>query len=294
MRLVCTIVTARRAVGSVGARPASIPEVQMASRSKAGTQPQTQPQIPAGTRSKGPLQSTSASPLSAASITVAVGFVALVICLVVFGSVAEGVRDKELFTVDAFVTPWLHAMASPFMDTVMQSATFLASNLVIPPLFAIAVVWCWVAGRRREALFLVIASGGSLILNETLKLFFARTRPQLTWATIQSDYSFPSGHTMNGLVFYVGLAIVLWSIFGRRAGLIALVAAIALSITVGVSRIYLGYHFFTDVVGGALAGTAWLLIVGAAFRTGPLYGLWRKTAPGESTGRGDGSGRKRS
>src|SRR5450759_5114863 len=85
-----------------------------------------------------------------------------------------------------------------------------------PPLFALAVAWLAWLHRPREALFLAIASGGSLVLNEMMKLFFQRPRPQLDWAQVLPDYSFPSGHTMNSLVFYVALAVVLWSVRGRR------------------------------------------------------------------------------
>src|SRR4029077_20950709 len=88
------------------------------------------------------------------------------------------------------------------------------------------------------------------------------------------DYSFPSGHTMNAFVFYTALALLLWSVFGRRVGPAALAIAVALALGVGVSRIYLGYHYFTDVVGGLLAGIVWLLIVGAAVRARPKWWSW--------------------
>jgi membrane-associated phospholipid phosphatase len=239
--------------------------------------------LPAGTSSKGPLRSRAGSPLPAATWTVAVGFVGLVVCLVVLGSLAEGVRDQEVFALDTVATPFLHALASPALDALMQAATFAGSNLVIPPLFVLAVVWLMAIRRRREALFLAIASGGSLALNETMKVFFQRARPELSYAQVLPDYSFPSGHTMNSLVFYVGLAIVLWSVRGRRTGLVALTIAIALSLLIGVSRIYLGYHYFTDVLGGLLAGAGWLLVVGAAFQTGPLWRLWRDHRPTDPT-----------
>ena len=239
--------------------------------------------LPAGTSSKGPLRSRAGSPLPAATWTVAVGFVALVACLVVLGSLAEGVRDQEVFALDTVATPFLHALASPALDALMQAATFAGSNLVIPPLFVLTVVWLMATRRRREALFLAIASGGSLALNETMKLFFQRARPELSYAQVLPDYSFPSGHTMNSLVFYVALAIVIWSVRGHRTGLVALTIAIALSLLIGVSRIYLGYHYFTDVLGGLLAGTGWLLVVGAAFQTGPLWRLWRDHRPADSS-----------
>lgn len=211
-------------------------------------------------------------------MTVAGGFIALAACLVVLGLLAESIRDREVNILDTLATPFLHGLASPALDQLMNAATFLGSNLAIPLLFALAVIVMLVLHRAREALFLAIACGGSLVLNETMKLFFARPRPQLPWAHVLPDYSFPSGHAMNSLVFYVALAVVLWSVFGRRVGLASLASAILLALFIGISRIYLGYHYLTDVVGGLLAGTAWLLIVAAAFRAGPLSRLGRHDA----------------
>jgi undecaprenyl-diphosphatase len=128
--------------------------------------------------------------------------------------------------------------------------------------------------RYGAVLFLGVASGGALLIDATMKLFFQRARPQVDWAQLLTDYSFPSGHTMNGFVFYVALALLAWSVFGRRTGLIALTVAALLALGIGVSRIYLGYHFFTDVVGGLLAGFVWLLVVGAAFRARPKWWQW--------------------
>ena len=82
------------------------------------------------------------------------------------------------------------------------------------------------------------------------------------------------------MVFYVAFAVVLWSVRGRRTGVAALVIGIALSLVIGVSRIYLGYHYFTDVVGGLLAGAAWLLIVFAAFDPGLWLSSRRAEPPG--------------
>lgn len=74
------------------------------------------------------------------------------------------------------------------------------------------------------------------------------------------------------------IALIVWVLWGRRSGLIATALAIALALIIGTSRIYLGYHYLTDVVGGFLAGTAWLIIVSAAFGGGPWLRRWR--APG--------------
>ncbi len=203
-----------------------------------------------------------------------IGFLGLTACLVLFGTLAEGIRDQEVYTLDVWANPFFHGLASPFMDTVMNAATFAGSNLFIPPLFVIAIALLIRIQRPGAALFLTITSGGSLLLNSLMKVFFQRPRPQLPWATVLPDYSFPSGHTMNSVAFYVALAVIIWSIRGRRSGTFALAIAIALCGLIGLSRIYLGYHYFTDVLGGVLAGTGWLLIVLAAVRSGPLARFW--------------------
>ena len=76
----------------------------------------------------------------------------------------------------------------------------------------------------------------------------------------------------------VALALIVWSVFGRRTGLLALTVAAVVAIGVGVSRIYLGYHYFTDVVGGIFAGITWLIVVGAAFRARPTWWSWGRSS----------------
>jgi membrane-associated phospholipid phosphatase len=216
----------------------------------------------------------SAKRAQAATLTVVVGLAGLIASLVVLGSIAEGVRDQEVFALDAWATPFLHGIASPGLNALMWTLTDMGSSTVIVPLFVVAVALLIRARRYGAALFLATASGGALILNATMKLFFERPRPQLPWAQVLPDYSFPSGHTMNGVVFYVALAVIAWSIYGRRVGIASMVIASVLAFGIGVSRIYLGFHYLTDVVGGILAGNAWLLVVGAAFRVRPTWWRW--------------------
>ena len=147
----------------------------------------------------------------------------------------------------------------------MNGFTDLGSTMVVLPLLVVALVLLVWRRHRVEALFLLVAMVGSVAINEYLKLILHRHRPQLSWAQVQPEYSFPSGHSMNSLVFYAALALIVAVLWGRRAGLASLVLAIALALLIGTSRIYLGYHYFTDVVGGFLAGAAWLFIVAAAF-----------------------------
>ena len=186
--------------------------------------------------------------------------------LAVFGSIAQGVRAEEVFALDTWATPFLHSIASPALDWAMLRLTDIGSSLVIIPVFAMtvtALIW-----RRRygATAFLTIAIAGSVLLDATMKAIFQRPRPQLSYAAVLPDSSFPSGHTMNAVIFYVALALIIWSVFGRRVGVTALAIAGAVAIGVGISRIYLGYHYLTDVVAAFLAGLSWLLVIGSAFR----------------------------
>jgi undecaprenyl-diphosphatase len=206
-----------------------------------------------------------------ATMTVVVGFAGLIASLLVLGVVAEGVRTQEVFALDTWATPFLHGIASPGLDAVMNALTDLGTVSVIGPIFVVVVAWLTWKRRYGGVAFLGVASAGSLLLQAVMKLWFERPRPKLPWAQVLPDYSFPSGHTMNAIIFYVALALIVWSVFGRRIGVAALVGAIVLALAVGVSRIYLGYHYLTDVVGGLLAGIAWLLVVGAAFNARPRW-----------------------
>lgn len=211
------------------------------------------------------------------------GFVALLACLLILGSIAEDVHEQEAVALDALVTPLLRGLSNPTLDAIMGALTDAGSTVVVVPLLAVVLALLAWRHHRREAFFLAVLMAGSLALNQSLKLIFHRPRPQLAWAQVQPEYSFPSGHAMNSLVFYVGVAVVVWVLWGRRAGVISAVVAIVLAILIGTSRIYLGYHYSTDVAGGFLVGTAWLMIVTAAFRAGPQWRPRRaSTAPGSS------------
>ena len=206
------------------------------------------------------------------------GLVTLVASLLVFGAIAAAVQEHQTDRLDAAMTSLLHGLATPALDAFMQTVTQLGSNLVIVPLLALALIPLIWTRRRSTAVFLAVSVIGSIQLDPLLKLVFERQRPQLPWAQGPSDYSFPSGHAMDSFVFYVALGLIAWRIRGRRAGVVAIGAALALALLIGSSRIYLGYHYFTDVIGGYLAGLAWLLLVAAA------VAAWPRLTPSRSTG----------
>jgi len=250
------------------------PESQAGSRADAGTKTQSGPLGRVDPRHPAPPGTVPRPPAGIATGTILVGAAGLIASLLVIGTIADGVRDEEVFILDAWATPFLHSIRTPLLDAIMNGFTALGSTVVVLPIFIVSLAALYLKRRYGAMLFLAIALGGSLLIDFVMKLIFERPRPKLDYATVLPDYSFPSGHAMNGVAFYVSIALILWTVFGRRVGIISTIVAVALAIGIGTSRIYLGFHYFTDVVGGWLAGIVWLLVVGAAFRARPNIWPW--------------------
>lgn len=189
--------------------------------------------------------------------------VALLICAAwLFGGVAEDVATGDpLVRVDAYITAWFHAHVTPGATHFMLIVTNFHGPIGIGLLgsalflyFAWKKDWYWL-------LTVVTALPGGMLLNVLLKLAFHRGRPGLSEPLLTlAGYSFPSGHVAGATLFY-GL-LVAWVVFNIRVWqmrVIVVVAACAVVILVGISRIYLGVHYFSDVVAAAAASTAWLV-----------------------------------
>lgn len=118
------------------------------------------------------------------------------------------------------------------------------------------------ARRPRLALAIVVANAGGLALSSTLKLAFDRPRPSLVPAeTVVYTASFPSGHAMLSALVYLTLAVLLSDAQPSRTLKVYVVGvAVLLTLLIGMSRVYLGVHYPTDIVAGWVAGAAWALL----------------------------------
>jgi membrane-associated phospholipid phosphatase len=233
----------------------------------------------AGVKVEAPPIEPPATPDKHGVALLAIGFFVALASMLFFAIIADRIYNQEAFALDTFANPFLHSVASPTLDFVMNGITSLGSVPVVGLLLVIAIVVLLYRRMRAEALFLLVAIGGSVALNGTLKLVVERPRPALPWAHVLPDYSFPSGHSMNSFVFYLAIAIIVWVIFGRRAGSIAVAVGLLIAFAVGFSRVYLGYHYPSDVIGGYAAGLAWLFMVALAFETLPRG--WARTPWGQ-------------
>jgi undecaprenyl-diphosphatase len=136
-----------------------------------------------------------------------------------------------------------------------------------------AVVIAWLARRRlrRLIVFVVVTALGSSLLNNLIKITVDRTRPHFADpVVVASGKSFPSGHAQAAIVGYGILLAVFMPVISRRARPWVVGVAAVMVLLIGYSRIALGVHFVSDVIGGYLVGLVWLLGLVAAFRT------WRR------------------
>jgi undecaprenyl-diphosphatase len=154
-------------------------------------------------------------------------------------------------------------LRTPQLDQLMYLITFLGSEQTIVVLIAVAVLVALMARRPRSAVLVVLAAVAGTLFFELLKLLVQRPRPLLEDARIvQGGFSFPSGHSTVAATFYGTLAyLVIRNLQQNRWKVLVGVAAGLLVLAIGVSRIYLGVHFPSDVLAGWAAGALWVVVV---------------------------------
>ncbi|HUS11875.1 MAG TPA: phosphatase PAP2 family protein [Pyrinomonadaceae bacterium] len=202
------------------------------------------------------------------------GLIVFTTMTILVWQISEGIRGREPLTItDARLSSWLHSHHTPPITTTMSAITSLGSTAVgtaIAAAFGIYFIF-----RRRFYWLTAFMSSvfGGMLLNRLLKYAFHRPRPFFDDPLLAfSGYSFPSGHTMLATVLYGVVAAYFFtttSDWWRRA--LIVMAAIFLIAMVGFSRIYLGAHYLSDVLGAVAEGLAWLslcLIV--------VYAVWRQ------------------
>lgn len=182
--------------------------------------------------------------------------------IVLFAELAEEVMSQEFGIFDSFIINLVLVNQSQSMDALMIFITELGSVWFLGTLSLIIVLALWFKDKDKwGALFFVIAVGGGGLLTSLLKHFYGRERPSINEEIDAVGFSFPSGHSMGSLLFY---GFIIFLVVRRtQKEWIKWTISISLSVLIvliGVSRIYLGAHYPSDVAAGYIAGVIWLLL----------------------------------
>jgi undecaprenyl-diphosphatase len=149
----------------------------------------------------------------------------------------------------------LHSIATPGLTLLMRAATVLGSQAVLLGATACVVLIMLREGQREEAGLIAAALAGASLILAILKLIFHRPRPEPFFGIVDPvTYSFPSGHALLSLCCYG----VLVALAGAKAPRGVRWMAAVLILAIGISRVYLGVHYTSDVIGGYLAGSVWM------------------------------------
>jgi membrane-associated phospholipid phosphatase len=192
-------------------------------------------------------------------------FCCVLVPMALLEDLVEGVRHQYAFPFDVQILHSIHTHESPLKSEIVVWATRAGYWLIVP--FVLLVI----AGLRHfqrpaQISYFTVTVIGAFLLNFAAKQFFGRTRPDL-WVSLlpEKSFSFPSGHSMLSAALAYALVVLLWQ---TRLRLLALLSAPPAVFLVGLSRLYLGVHYPSDVLAGWCAGLIWA--TGAFFICRPL------------------------
>src|SRR5215213_3146183 len=199
------------------------------------------------------------------ALTVALGLIFL--AALGFGVVSDMVTSQTgLYRYDASAAAWGAEHATPFSTRLLGLITWLGATVTVLSVTVALGVLEWLRRRRLAVLaFLVMVAVGQNLIANTVKELVDRPRPPVPHLAPSSGFSFPSGHTAAAAATWAAVVLVLGR--GRPLRVKALLAtgAALLTMAVAASRVLLGVHWLTDVIGGAALGFGWFVVCSVAF-----------------------------
>ena len=200
--------------------------------------------------------------------------IAVTLVGVPFGLLLHQVTTDGPFTqLDESAAQWLHTrlVDNAFAHSVLNVVSFTGKPIFLTFAIGLPALWLLRRGARKLIVFLLVVSIGGGIVDTIVKVAVGRPRPQFDEPVASAfGNSFPSGHSMSSLVCYGALLLVFFPLIPARWRRAALALTSLWILAIGFSRLALGVHFISDVLGGYVLGAAWLMGSVAAFE------VWRE------------------
>jgi membrane-associated phospholipid phosphatase len=177
-----------------------------------------------------------------------------------FVEIVDELKRHKIEHFDTIIITFVQSWISPDLTAVMKVITFFGSAQWITTCVIIVSLLLWLKKERLYALFFALTVSLGTEFNYLLKQIFERKRPDIQPLIHEKGFSFPSGHSMASFVLYGALAYLLFELLDSRpAKLFGTVVACLFILLIGTSRIYLGVHYPSDVIGGYAAAAIWLI-----------------------------------
>jgi len=197
-----------------------------------------------------------------------IAFIISLFSLLAFSVMALLVRRNTIVSFDSNIISYVQGLEAPWLTTVMRFFTFIGDTIPVILLSLVSLFILYkVLNHRAELILFIAVIGGANIIFLTLKMFFQRARPDLHRLAEATNYSFPSGHATMAFALYGVLTFLLWRHINtsfKRTNHIIVSSIVILSI--GISRIYLGVHYPSDILAGYFISAFWLTLAIGIFQ----------------------------
>jgi undecaprenyl-diphosphatase len=211
------------------------------------------------------------------SAALAVGLVSAALALGLFAWLGREILTGITPALDDRLRAAIHALASPGLTRLMIAASRFGGPAWLAPIGTALALTFLIRGWHRGALLVVVTMAGAGLLDTLLKQTFSRVRPAAFFDyPLPVSHSFPSGHAFFAASFFGGLAVLVSGRVRSKALRAAVwVAAVGLILLIGLSRVYLGVHYPSDVLAGYAAATVWVTAVALGDRLASHRRRWR-------------------
>lgn len=184
--------------------------------------------------------------------------VLLFLCLILFIIILKSVLNKEISNFDLTVYRIISSKVSNNITIVMKSISFLGGTFF---LIGLSLLLFFLFKNKKISLMIILNLSFSFLTNSLLKIIVQRKRPIENILISETGYSFPSGHSMVSMAFYDFLIyLILHKVKNKFLKYMITIILLLLILLIGISRIYLGVHYASDVIGGFLVGMIFLIL----------------------------------
>ncbi|WP_223145612.1 Phosphatase PAP2 family protein [Sporosarcina sp. ANT_H38] len=190
---------------------------------------------------------------------------AFILCIgfgLTFVYIATAVSNNSIGRFDTAIIGFIQGLEAPWLTAIMKGFTWVGSGLAVTTITVIGFIVLYFFLRYRQQSFLLtIVVVGSILFNKMLKSYFKRERPELHRIMDAGGFSFPSGHSMMAFALYAILAYIAWrNVKTTTNHVLLFLFAAFMIIMIGTSRIYLGVHYPSDIIGGYIASALWVTL----------------------------------